>query len=180
MFHRNKFSLEGLTAAIQLCKQAIARDPKYALAYAALARCYIMQGAGYLGPTQTFPIARKYVAEALKLDPDQADAHAALGAIHLLVDWDWKGAERELSRARALDPNVMGVRNLYGFWLAAQGRLPEALAASAAARNSIRWSRPGKMKSPCAITGCGNRIGPSPKHRRRSKWTPTSSRLMAS
>ena len=128
MYHLNKFNPAELNVAINLCNQAIARDPKYAIAYAALARCYIVKGAIHFGPRQNFPEARKCVAEALKLDPDQADAHAALGAIHLFEDWDWKGAERELSLALRLDPNVMSTRNIYGFCLAAQGRLPEALA----------------------------------------------------
>jgi tetratricopeptide (TPR) repeat protein len=128
MFHFNRFSPEGLAAAIQLCNQAIARDPKYAIAYAGLARCYVLQGTVFLGPKQMFPEARKCVAEALRLDPDQADAHAALGAIYLFEVGNWKEAEQELALALRLDPNVLTTRNIYGFCLAAQGRLPEALA----------------------------------------------------
>ncbi len=128
MFHFNKFSPEGLATAIQLFKQAVARDPKYALAYAGLARCYVLQGTLHVGPRLTFPEARKCVDDALKLDPNLADAHAALGAIYLFEDWKWREAEQELALALRLDPNVLLTRNLYGFCLAAQGRLPEALA----------------------------------------------------
>jgi tetratricopeptide (TPR) repeat protein len=128
MFHFNRFNPEGLAAAIQLSRQAIAKDPKFAVAYAGLARCFVLQGSFLLGPRQTFPEARKCVAEALRLDPDQADAHAALGAILLFEVGNWKEAEQELALALRLDPNVMIARNIYGFCLAAQGRLPEALA----------------------------------------------------
>jgi serine/threonine protein kinase/tetratricopeptide (TPR) repeat protein len=128
MFHLNKFTAQGMATAIESCEQAIARDPKYAIAYAGLARCYVLQGVAFVGPNQTFPEARKCVAEALRLDPDQADAHAALGAIYLLQDWKWKEAEQEFELALRLDPNVLATRNVYGFCLAVQGRLPEALA----------------------------------------------------
>ncbi len=128
MYHFNKFRLEGLAAAIKCCKQAIERDKRFAQAYAGLARCYILQGTVHLGPRQTFPQARKCVADALKLDPDQADAHSSLGAIYLFEDWNWKEAEQELSLALRLDPNAILTWNIHGFWLAAHGRLPEALA----------------------------------------------------
>jgi tetratricopeptide (TPR) repeat protein len=43
-------------------------------------------------------------------------------------DWNWEAGERELKRAMAIDPNVFVTWNIYGFWWAAHGRLPEALA----------------------------------------------------
>jgi tetratricopeptide (TPR) repeat protein len=42
--------------------------------------------------------------------------------------WNWVAAERELNQAIALKPNEMLTWNIHGFWLAAQDRLPEALA----------------------------------------------------
>ncbi len=80
------------------------------------------------GPRNTHAEAKRYVQQALAIDPALPDAHSALGVIYLFHDWDWPGVERELSRALEIDPNVNMTRNLYGFYLAAMGRLPEALA----------------------------------------------------
>ena len=127
MNHFNKFTPQGLMSAIRCCKEAIEKDPQYALAHAALARCDILRGALFEGPRKTFPDARKSVAEALKFDANLPEAHTALGAIHLFDDWDWQAAEHELITALDRDPNVILNRNIYGFCLAAQGRLSEAL-----------------------------------------------------
>jgi tetratricopeptide (TPR) repeat protein len=128
MYHFNKFSPEGLTAAIKCCEQAIQKDPTYALAHAALARCLIVRGSIFEGPKKTFPKALEHVNQALDSDPDLPEAHAALGTIYLLIDWNWAEAEHELNRALDLDPNVILTRNILGFCLVAQGRLEEALA----------------------------------------------------
>jgi TolB-like protein/tetratricopeptide (TPR) repeat protein len=127
IYHFNKFTEKGLTTAIEYCEQAIQQDRKYVLAYAALGRCYILLGNLYRGPKNTYLEAKKYVDQALEIDEDLPDAHSALVAIYLGY-WNWEGAEREASRALALDPNVLLTRNIYGFCLAAKGRLFEALA----------------------------------------------------
>jgi serine/threonine protein kinase/tetratricopeptide (TPR) repeat protein len=127
MLHFNKFTPAGLTAAIASCEQAIEKDSKFALAHVALSRCLILRGALFEGPRKTFPKALEHVNLALKLDPNLPEAHSALGAIHLFLDWDWEASERELKLAIDLDSNVILNRNILGFCLAAQGRLPEAL-----------------------------------------------------
>jgi serine/threonine protein kinase/tetratricopeptide (TPR) repeat protein len=127
IYHLNKFTPEGISAGIKFGKQAIEKDPKYAQAYAAVARCYILRGSVYVGPKMTYRDVRTYVDEALKLDPDMADAHAALAAIYLFHDWDWPAAERELNRAIELDPTVPLAWQFKGFALAAKGQLPEAM-----------------------------------------------------
>jgi tetratricopeptide (TPR) repeat protein len=127
IYYLHKFNPEGVAAGIESGKKAIEKDPNYALAYSAVARCYVLRGALFEGPRKTFPEARRYVNEALKRDPNLPEAHAALGAIYLFEDWNWAEAERELNLAINLDPNVILARNILGFCLAAQGRLDEAL-----------------------------------------------------
>ena len=126
MFHLYKFTPEGFAAGIDAAKKAIEKDRHFALAYVALARCYMLRGTFYEGPTKTFPEVRRNLDEALKLEPDLPDAHAALGVVYLFLDWNWAEAERELRFAISRDPNVN--RNGLSFCLAAQGRLDEALA----------------------------------------------------
>jgi tetratricopeptide (TPR) repeat protein len=89
-------------------------------------------GSIHQGPAKTYPEARKHLATALKLDDTVADAHAALGVIHMFHDWDWAAARRELERAIDLDSSVppWGPFAYYGFYLAAMDRLPEALAST--------------------------------------------------
>lgn len=128
IFHLNKFTPEGLATAIEYCQRAIKKDPKYALAHAALARCHILQGTTYRGLRETFPEARKHVDLALKIDGSLPEAHTAGGVIYLFYEWNWPAAEREFKQALASDANVVSTRNMYGFWLAAMDRLPEALA----------------------------------------------------
>jgi serine/threonine-protein kinase len=125
--HSNKFTEEGLTTAVEYCQRALKKDPHYAPAFAALGRCYHVLGSVHQGLSQTQAKAKHYLAEALKIDGTLAEAHSGLGVIYLFEDRDWPAAERELKRAFELDPSAP-FANLYGFYLAAMDRLPEALA----------------------------------------------------
>jgi tetratricopeptide (TPR) repeat protein len=127
MYQFNKRTERGLTAAIEHLQRAIQRDRNYVLAYETLSRCYFALGNFYQGPRNACPHARKYVAQALKLDDTLADAHSTLAAIYLFHDWNWEAAERELKQALALDSTVPRTWNILGFCQAAKGRLSEAL-----------------------------------------------------
>src|SRR5206468_6408957 len=78
-FELNKFTDEGFGKSVQHFQQAIALDPKFALAYASLAEAYNMIGYwGYLPPKEAFPEAKRAAQNALMIDPDLAEAHGAL------------------------------------------------------------------------------------------------------
>jgi tetratricopeptide (TPR) repeat protein len=95
-----------LDLAIQCFRQALALDPNYALAWAKLARVYIVQTGSPGHPVSaTEPQARDALQRALALDPDSAVAHRWLGRIYLHFLWDWAAATRELRRAVTLDPD---------------------------------------------------------------------------
>ena len=49
------------------------------------------------------------------MDPNLAYAHRVLAGILELYEWDWKGAEQEFDRARALNPNDPELRVDYAF-----------------------------------------------------------------
>lgn len=102
---------EGYDQAVTLYKQALDRDATSADASAGLAYAYYLQGAnGFLAPAESFEQARQAAATALRLDPKNALAHDVLGKIHVIYDWDWAAAERELQQVRAGDP-VYALRN---------------------------------------------------------------------
>ncbi|OLC33264.1 MAG: hypothetical protein AUH81_14625 [Candidatus Rokubacteria bacterium 13_1_40CM_4_69_5] len=58
---------------------------------------------GYDAPREGFSRAKAAAQRALLLDSTLAEAHTSLGIISLYYDWDWPAAERELTRAIALD-----------------------------------------------------------------------------
>jgi serine/threonine-protein kinase len=131
VYHFNNLSEQGLETSIDYCQRAIKKDPKYALAFARLGRCYIALGSMYRGPKESYPEARKHFLKAGEIEPTLADVHSGLGIIHLFLDWDWKAAQRELKQGIDLDSNMQTWNpSYYGSYLAAMGDLEGALAST--------------------------------------------------
>ena len=125
----NKTSKEGFDRAIEYYQQALAKDPKYALAYAGLADCYsFLSILSVVPPKEAYPKAKEAALRALEIDDTLAEAHSSLAYIEAVNDWDWPGAEREFKRAIELNPNYAGSHQGYGVALALTGRLSEAMA----------------------------------------------------
>ncbi|MEQ1878950.1 MAG: tetratricopeptide repeat protein, partial [Bdellovibrionia bacterium] len=104
-FHWNKRKTEDFQKAREYFQQAIAADPRYALAYAGLSDTLaLMPYYGAFRPSEYMPLAKQAVQKALEIDPSLAEAHASLGQILTNYDYDLKGAERELKRAIELNP----------------------------------------------------------------------------
>jgi TolB-like protein/DNA-binding winged helix-turn-helix (wHTH) protein/Flp pilus assembly protein TadD len=124
----NKRTEEGLRKSLDHLEKAIARDPRYALAYAGLADSYAVLNL-YSAQQQTdaFPKARSAAEKALELDDTLAEAHTALAYIKEQYDWDWPGAEREFKRAIELNPNYATAHQYYSEYLAFLGRTEESL-----------------------------------------------------
>lgn len=127
-YHANQSTAAGLKKSIEYFKQAIERDPGYALAYAGLADSYAGLGGDwlYLPPSESFPKAKAAAMKALELDDTLAEAHAALGYA-TLFDWDWVGAERELKRAIEVNPNSALAHERYTDFLEIRLRFDEAM-----------------------------------------------------
>ena len=119
-----------IQAAIGHFERALRYDAGNARAHAALADCWtLLVSAGYRvdRPGETARRARRHAESALEIDPDLAEARAAL-AFHLFrVDWDWAGADREFRRAIERQPGLASARHWYAVYLAAMGRFAEAL-----------------------------------------------------
>jgi serine/threonine-protein kinase len=68
------------------------------------------------------------VRRAIELDESVAEAHATLGVILALYDWDWAGAEREMIRSIELNGSSPACRDQYAFYfLRPMGRIEEAI-----------------------------------------------------
>jgi len=107
--------------------EALARAPDYGAAHAGLAACYSRLAIlGFLSPAEAFPPAQAAASRALELDDSLGEAYATRGIMKLLVDWDARGAEQDLARALELEPNNLGIRMDYGFYLTTVGRFDEA------------------------------------------------------
>ena len=130
----NRGTEEALQQAVALFEQAIDRDPGYARAYAGLADAFVQMGSHtYLDPPKAYGQARAAAERALELDPDLADAHASLGLIAFVHDWDVAAAERHLRRAVELDPASATARYHYSRVLTSRGQNEEAIAQAQAA-----------------------------------------------
>jgi serine/threonine-protein kinase len=122
-------SAEGFRKGIGYLKEAINKDPSYALAYAELSVC--LSSPAYYGsvpPQVSYPPARAAAQKALQLDPNLAEGHEALATIIKNYDWDWPSAEREYRRSIELNPNYAIGHFHYALGLSDQGRIQEALA----------------------------------------------------
>jgi eukaryotic-like serine/threonine-protein kinase len=125
----NKRTGEGYNKGIEYFQQAIEKDPNYALAYSGLADCYSsLAFNGNVPPKEAFPRAKEAALKALEIDDKLAEAHASLGYIKTLYDWDWTGAEKELQRAIELNPSYALSHQWYGITLISVGRFEEAIA----------------------------------------------------
>jgi tetratricopeptide (TPR) repeat protein len=120
-----KRTSDNSVKAAEYFQRAIELDPNFALAYVGLADAY-----NYfpLRRDQKATLARAALEKALALDDSLAEAHATLANLSLFDDWDWPEAERRFRRSIELDPNYPTAHHWYAYYLAAMGRIDEALA----------------------------------------------------
>ena len=123
-YYWNKFTDANLKTAADYFKQAIAKDPNYALAYAGLADAY-HELASTNPPREMMPLGKAAAMKALQLDDSVADAHAALGWIKWKYEWDFPGAEREFLRSIELGREGTQGIGMYADFLDGMGRTDE-------------------------------------------------------
>jgi len=128
-FYWNQRTQASFWKGIESFRRAIEKDPNFAQAYVGLADCYILLGPNDALPAQqVYPVAKMAVLKALQLDDTLAEAHASLGFVMLLYDWNPAQAEKEFRRAIELDPNYPTAHHWYAYDLAAMNRSDEAVA----------------------------------------------------
>jgi len=121
--------LEDYKTAEQLYTQAIALDPNFALAHARLAsvRAEIFH---YYEPTDAWKLKARQEAEtALRLQPDLAEAHFALGQCIYWMDQDYDRALEQFEIASRLSPSNGDIGRLIAAIKRRQGKWQEALEA---------------------------------------------------
>jgi tetratricopeptide (TPR) repeat protein len=117
--------------AAQCFEQAVALDPRYALAWSGLADCCGMLGLqGFERPELVMPKAKHAATRAVGLDPMLSEAHCSLASVKLTYEWEFAKAEKEFLRAMELNPRY--VQNLAWYALlylsTTRGRFDETIA----------------------------------------------------
>ena len=117
-------------------RQAIARDQRYALAWAGLTDTYILLGSrGALPAAESRTLASEAASRAYAIDPELADANAASGQINAYAaPFDFVEADRKLRRAIELNPGLATTHQFLAVSLLEQGRLDEGVAVLETAR----------------------------------------------
>ena len=128
----NKRPGDVVWRALDRFERAIAIDPTFAPAHAALAGVYGTLGAweyGVLPPAEALAKAEVAARRALELDPRLAAGHTAVGYTRLHFDWNADGACKEFDQAIALNPAWVDAHHWHSHALCAAARFPESLAA---------------------------------------------------
>src|SRR6266851_1255189 len=126
-YYRIKFTEEGYTKALEYYRQAIEIDPNYALAFTGIAYAYNTASDWHLPPNEAMPKVKAAALKALERDNTLAEAHILLGVTAFWYEWDWAACERELKRAIELEPNNAEAHHQYELYLAAMGRIDQAI-----------------------------------------------------
>ena len=112
-YYWNKRTNADITTAISLFKQAIDKDPNYALAYCGLADAYGVLPSYGGDAKELVPKADAAARKALELDPTLARAYANLGSNLAQYDWDFAAADADFRKALELDPSDATVHQWY-------------------------------------------------------------------
>jgi TolB-like protein/Tfp pilus assembly protein PilF len=124
-------------------QRALLLDPKFALAWAALAELYtddavdwsplrsqygLSENTSYLVIKKRVDAAARNAAErALKLDPTLAQAHLAMARVVYWNDWNWDATAAELKKAHELDPGSAEITEAAADLAITTGRIAEGL-----------------------------------------------------
>jgi TolB-like protein/DNA-binding winged helix-turn-helix (wHTH) protein/tetratricopeptide (TPR) repeat protein len=102
-----QLTYEGFRTAVAYFEDAVALQPDYAEAYAALAHTQLrFLFTGPLSPRETVPKAEAAARRALELDETLARPHMTLGQILTHFHWRWDEGEKEFRRAHELSPHL--------------------------------------------------------------------------
>ncbi|MDO8678798.1 MAG: protein kinase [Acidobacteriota bacterium] len=124
--------------AVAHFEEAVRREPTWAepLAHLAYAQQRAIESGDPLGRSARAEIVRTNALRAIELDAHVATSYTALAAVQAYHDWDFSGAEATLRQGLAAVAQNGAARSRLALLLAAEGRLPEAIAEAEAARDA--------------------------------------------
>lgn len=107
IYHLPRFSLESARSARRSLERAVAADPGFALAWAALSRAGAQLGGlaeDRLEFDAGWALARDAAERALAIEPDLPSAHVARANLQMGHEFDWRGAIESVRRAELAAP----------------------------------------------------------------------------
>jgi TolB-like protein/Flp pilus assembly protein TadD len=125
----NQRTESGIREALESFQEAVARDERFAAAYAGIADAYaLLAEYGLQQPAEVLVRAKAAARRALGIDSSLGEAHCSLGLLIALHDWKWTDAETHFRRALDLNPGYATAHH----WLACDflpvfGRFEEAM-----------------------------------------------------
>jgi len=167
---------DGYRTAVGYFEQAIARQPDFAEAHAALALSQLQfLFGGPLSPRETVPKAEAAARRAIELDPTLPGPHRVLGQTLSLYHWRWEEADAAHARAAALNTQrrdrsggeVAMIRN---------GRIAEAIAAAERGQQRDPLSFAAQVNVATAYRAAGQHDRAIAELRRALEITPGSGR----
>jgi eukaryotic-like serine/threonine-protein kinase len=127
-YELNKRTGDAFERAIGYFREAIAHDPDYALAFAGLADCYVLQSIYNEAPPATaLPLAREAATRALEIDDTLAEAHTSLAYFLMNFGSDLNAAADEFERAIELNPSYATAHQWYSRCLVEMKRYDDAV-----------------------------------------------------
>ena len=124
----NKRSPESLLASTGPLREAVALDPGYGRAWAALADAYVLIPEYEAGSIREYiPLAHEAITKALTINPESAPALTTSAYIKFMYDYDRVGAHADFEKAIDIDPGYATAHQWYGELLAVEGQLDAAL-----------------------------------------------------
>ena len=126
--HFERFTPADYRRAVELFETAIARDPEFAPAHAALAVAYgFAVEYAWTSRGEAAPLAERAAEAALRLDPDSGETHHALASVQFHMRRDFAAAERSFRQALLRTSNAP-IHHAFGWMLSLIGRHDEAIA----------------------------------------------------
>ncbi|RJP25770.1 MAG: hypothetical protein C4520_01755 [Candidatus Abyssobacteria bacterium SURF_5] len=124
----NKWTEEGIKAAIELFREVIKRVPDCALGYSGLADCYnVLPFFSAISSRRTYFTAKEAALKALELDETLGEAHASLASILIRYEWNWEDSQKEYRRALELNPGYATAHHWYAMYFMYAARFDEAI-----------------------------------------------------
>ncbi|HEY6191189.1 MAG TPA: protein kinase [Bacteroidota bacterium] len=128
-YFRRSYAEQDFRIGLEMFQKAVDLDPKFALAWAKLSENHSAMYWFYFDHTQEgLAKAKAAVDEALRLDPNLPDAHAALGLYYYWGSLDYDNALREFALAAKVRPNDSQLLMSIGSVKRRQGKFEEAAA----------------------------------------------------